>query len=81
MSGHEEAARGAAVLWRETQVQVKVICLSHTHTPAQTNERTGEQPKCFNTLSCAEVNGVVVLLRKRVWPRIFLPNPFILVWL
>lgn len=68
--------RGGALA--QTQVQVKVICLTHTHAPAQTNEGTGEQPKCFDTLSCAEVNGVVVRLRQRVWPRVFLPNPFIL---
>lgn len=71
--------RGAALA--QTQVQVKVICLTHTHAPAQTNEGTGEQPKCFDTLSCAEVNGVVVRLCKRVGRRVFLPNPFIPIWL
>lgn len=79
VSGHEKAARSAALA--QTQVQVKVICLTHTHAPAQTNEGTGEQPKCFDTLSCAEVNGVVVRLCKRVGRRVFLPNPFTLVWL
>lgn len=78
VSGHEKAARSAALA--QTQVQVKVICLTHTHAPAQTNEGTGERPKCFDTLSCAEVNGVVVRLCKRFGRRVFLPNPFTLVW-
>lgn len=64
-----------------TQVQVKVICLTHTHAPAQTNERTGEQPECFDTLSCAAVNGVAAQLRQSVWLRVVLPNPFVLLWL
>lgn len=84
VSGHEKAARSAArrgAALAQTQVQVKVICLTHTHAPAQTNEGTGERPKCFDTLSCAEVNGVVVRLCKRFGRRVFLPNPFTLVWL